>query len=103
MIDEILAAALGGLGHRLLGLTLGADEEHAAAARDDVAQRLEGPMRHRHGLREVEDVDAVARAVDVGRHPRVPAPRLVAEVDASLEQLAHGEGREGHSECPVSG
>ena len=30
-----------------------------------------------------------------GLHPGVPAAGLVSEVDAGLEQLAHGDGRHG--------
>ena len=39
------------------------------------------------GLQQVDDVDPVALAVDVPAHARVPAPRLVAEVKAGLQQL----------------
>ena len=64
-------------------------------------------MQHRHGLRQVEDVDAVADAEDVRRHLRVPAPRVVAEMHASFEQLAHRVGRESHdrscSGCSAAG
>ena len=48
-------------------------------------------LQHRHGLAEVENVDVVAHAEDVALHLRVPAVRLVAEVDACFEQLAHGK------------
>src|SRR5207302_730250 len=60
VVDVVLAAALGRLGDRLLGLALGADEEHAAAAGDRVAQLLQAAMQHRHGLLEIDDMDAVA-------------------------------------------
>ena len=43
VIDVVLAAALGRLGDRLLRLALGADEQHAPAAGDDVADRLQRP------------------------------------------------------------
>ena len=48
-------------------------------------------MQHRDGLGEVDDVDVVANAVEEGRHLRVPAMLLVAEMDAGFEQLAHGK------------
>ena len=89
VIDVILAAALGSFGDRLLRLALGADQQHPAAAGDGVADRLQALMQHRHRLFEVDDVDAVAGAEDVGRHLRVPAPRVMAEMDAGFEQLAH--------------
>ena len=96
MVDVVLAAAPGGRRHRLLRLALGADEQHAPAIGRDLAQSRQRPVQRRHRLGEVEDVDAVADAEDVGGHQRVPAPRLVAEMHASFEQLAHGVGREGH-------
>ena len=39
------------------------------------------------GLQQVDDVDAGALAEDEAAHLRVPAARLVAEVDAGLQQL----------------
>ena len=46
---------------------------------------------------EVDDVDIVADAEDVRRHLRVPAVGLVAEVNASFQELAHAEIRQSHS------
>jgi hypothetical protein len=60
----------------------------ATVARDEVERARE----QRHGLRQVDDVDAVAGAEDVRLHPRVPAVGLVAEVRAGLDQLLHGDG-----------
>ena len=51
----------------------------AAKSRASVEQVL--------GLQQVDDVDPVALAVDVAAHARVPAPGLVAEVEARLQQL----------------
>ena len=42
------------------------------------------------------NVDVVARAVDVGRHLRVPALRAVAEMRARFQQLAHGKFWQSH-------
>ena len=53
-------------------------------------------MEQRHRLGEVDNVDRVSRSVDIARHLRVPAMRLVAEMRARLEQLAHGEIRQCH-------
>ena len=60
--------------------------------------RLAGQALHlaEEVAREVEDVDAVALGEDEPAHVRVPAPRLVAEVNSSLEHLAHGN-TSGHS------
>jgi hypothetical protein len=48
-------------------------------------------MEQRHSLREVDDVNVVARTENVIRHFRIPAVRLVTKVNASLEQLTHRE------------
>ena len=87
---------MGGFGDLFLGLALGADEQHAAAAGDGVGHSLEGLVEKRNGLREVEDVDIGARAEDVRLHLRVPAVRLVTEVHAGLKELAHGELGKSH-------
>src|SRR5712664_1850053 len=93
--DVELAGARRLLDHRVLRLLLGADEEHRTAAGADVADELEGLAREPHGLLQIDDVDAVAGAEDVRLHLRVPALGLVAEVDAGLEQLAHGDALAG--------
>ena len=64
-IDVILRRALGGVGDGVLRLPLGADEQDAAALGDGVGHRLQRLMQHRHGLREIDDVDVVAGAEDV--------------------------------------
>jgi uncharacterized protein YcaQ len=66
MVDVILRAALGRRRDRLRRLALGADEQNAAAAGRHVAQRDKRLMQQRHGLGQVDDVDVVARAIDVG-------------------------------------
>jgi hypothetical protein len=48
-------------------------------------------MEQRHGLREIDDVDVVARTENEIGHLGIPAVRLVAEMNASLQQLTHGE------------
>ena len=82
MIDVILGAALGRRRDRLRRLALGADEQDAAAAGRHFAQRDQRLMQQRHGLGQVDNVDVVARAIDVGRHLRVPALGAVAEMGA---------------------
>src|SRR5262249_42839482 len=54
---------------------------------------------HRKRLLEVDDVDLVAGTEDVRSHLGVPVARLVAEMDAGLQHLAHGDG---HAITPVS-
>jgi hypothetical protein len=48
-------------------------------------------------LLEVDDVDPAALGEDEALHLRVPAPRLVAEVHSSLQQLLHGDDCHGES------
>ena len=57
----------------------------SAMLRANVVRLLEQLLR----LREVDDVDAAALAEDEAAHLGIPAARLVAEVDAGLQQLSH--------------
>jgi hypothetical protein len=54
-------------------------------------------MQHRFGLFEVDNVDPVADAEDVGRHLGVPPAGVMAEMHAGFEQLAHGIGWDSHN------
>src|SRR5262249_51824742 len=45
------------------------------------------------GLLEIDDVDPIALSENESLHLRVPAPGLVAEVNAALQQLPHGDDR----------
>jgi hypothetical protein len=69
--------------------------------RDGVADRLQRPVQHGHRLRQVDDVDVVAGAEDVLRHLRVPAVGLMAEMNASFQELAHAEVGQRHGYSPV--
>ena len=91
VVDVVLARAAGAAGDRLLRLALGADEQDPAAARGDVAGRDQRLVQQRHGLGQVDDVHAVAHTEQIRRHPGIPAPGLMTEMDAGLEQLAHRE------------
>ncbi len=96
VVHVVLRRALGRFRDRLLRLPLGADEEDAATLRHGLLHRVQRLVEQRHGLGQVDDVDAVAVAVDVRPHARVPAVGLVAEVDAGFEELAQGEFRQSH-------
>src|SRR5262249_22188991 len=72
-------------------LLLRAHEEDGAAGRDGLDQEVVRALEGADRLLQVDDVDAVAGAEDVALHPRVPALRLVAEVDAGLHHLADGD------------
>ena len=77
------------LHHGLLRLLLGADEQHALAAGDRLGDELERRVEALDRLGEVDDVDPVALREDERAHLGVPSARLVAEVDAGLQELAH--------------
>ena len=62
---------------------------------DGLLDELVGAVDERQRLLQVDDVDAVALGEDEALHLRVPAPGLVPEVDAALEELAHRD--DGHA------
>jgi hypothetical protein len=80
----------GFLRDRFLGLLLGAHEQDRAAERDGVAHEGVGLLDACDRLLEVDDVDAVALSEDESLHLGVPTTRLVAEMNAGLQQLLHG-------------
>ena len=84
------AGRLGRLLDRVARLLLGADEQDRAAAAGEVGRELLRRREQTLGLLEIDDVDSVPLAEDVAAHLRVPAPGLVAEVDAGLQQFPHG-------------
>ena len=88
------------LGDRLLRLALGADEEDGAAVGDGLPDELVRVVDVGQRLLQVDDVDAVALGHDEALHLGVPATGLVPEVDAALEELAHGD--DGHRRSPCS-
>jgi hypothetical protein len=96
VVHVVLGAAGRGLGDRLGGLALGADEQNPAALGGDVAHGDQGLVHQRQRLRQVDDVNVRARAEDVAVHLRVPAVGLVAEVGARFEQGTHGDVRQSH-------
>src|SRR5439155_8328876 len=90
-VEHPAAARL--LEHGLLGLLLGADEEHRAPARGQVAHERVRLPELLERLLEVDDVDAVALTEDVLLHLGVPALGLVPEAHSGFEQLLHGQCR----------
>src|SRR5690606_19434242 len=94
LVDVRHAGAGRLFGDDLARLALRADEHHGAAVGRELAQVLHRVLVHDQGLLEIEDVDLVAVAVDVRGHPRVPEARLVAEMNAGLEHLPHGDGHD---------
>ena len=98
LVHEEHAAALRFLGDDVLGLALGADEQDRAAFGGEAGDELLGLAEQLHRLAQVDDVDAVPFAEDVFLHLRVPALRLVAEVNPRLQQILHRDrGQSLHS------
>ena len=74
---------------------LSADEQDALALHRNLTDEGIGLVDLANGLRQVDDVDAIALGEDVRSHLRVPAAGLVAKVHASLEQLLHRDNCHG--------
>src|SRR5581483_2881690 len=91
LVDVRHAALLGVGGDGVLRLLLGADEEHRAVVGDEVADEAVGHLDALQRLAQVDDVDPVALSEDEPLHLGVPAPSLVAEMDAGLQQVLHGD------------
>src|SRR5262249_31430989 len=87
VVDVRLAGRLGDLLDPVAGLLLGADEQHRAAAVGDLGSEALGLLEQALRLEQIDDVDAGALAEDEAAHLRVPAARLLAEVDSGLQQL----------------
>ncbi len=84
-----LPGAAGFGGHGFLSLTLGADEEHAAAVGDGFHDLVVGGAVQLHSLLEVDDMDAVTGAEDERTHLGVPTASLVTEMNAGFQHLLH--------------
>ena len=92
VVHVVLGRFLGGIGDRGRGLTLGADEQHAATLGNGFAD-------HVQGLRPASERSAsgpgcgcrCASAIDVFAHAGVPPLGLVTKVNASFQQLTQSE------------
>ena len=80
-----------------LRLALGADEKHRPAFGGEVRDELFGVAEQLDRLAQVDDVDAVPFAEDVLLHLRVPALRLVTEMNPRLQQILHRDRRQAPS------
>src|SRR5690606_24732785 len=77
--------------HRLARLLLGPHNQHFAPVGHGVADEVDGLVQPGNGLLQVDNVDAVALGEDEALHLRVPAPCLMPEVDAGLQELLHAD------------
>src|SRR5688572_6350445 len=98
LVDEVHVGALRLLGDRLLRLLLGPDEEDLPSVGGKIADERVCLFDARERLLQVDDVDPVPLHEDEALHLRVPAARLVAEVDPGLQELFHGDN--GHVGLP---
>ena len=73
----------------LLRLLLRTDEEDGLALLRNAAEEVVRLVHLAHRLLQVDDVDAVALREDVTCHLRIPAARLMPEVDTCLQKLLH--------------
>ncbi len=103
VIDVILAATTGVFGDRPGSPALGADKENTATACSDISDLGKGPIEHRHGLLKIENMNPVAGAKNIRRHLGVPATGVMAEMNASFEELTHGIRRNRHCSVSFSG
>ena len=87
VVDERHPGRFGDVLDRVASLLLGADEQHRPAAMGERAGELLRLVQGGGGLQQIDDVDAAALTVDEAAHLWVPATRLVAEVNAGLQQL----------------
>ncbi len=76
-------------GDRFLGLPLGAHKQYGSTLRGEFAHEAARFAEHLEGFLQVDNVDAVAFTENVLLHLRVPASRLVTEVNSGLQQLFH--------------
>ena len=72
-----------------LGLALGADKQNCFPLAGKIADEAARFAEHFEGFLQVNNVNPVALAKNVFFHFRIPAPRLVTEVDSGLQQLFH--------------
>ena len=78
-------------GDRVLGLALGAHEEHNLPLGRQVLHKLRRLFEHLQRLLQVDNVNSVALSEDEFFHLGIPALRLVPEVNTRFEQLLHGD------------
>ena len=87
MVDVGHAGSLRDIANGVARLLLGADEQHGAATVGERRGELLRLPQQGGGLEQVDYVDAAALAIDEAAHLWVPTTRLVAEMDAGLQQL----------------
>jgi hypothetical protein len=90
----------GVLGDGVLALLLRSHEQHRAASARQVLREVVRLLDQLQRLLEIDDVDPAALGEDEALHLRVPAARLVTEMDSGLQELSHAYDR--HSAAPFT-
>ena len=93
--DVELADGSGGLLDELGNLLLRGNKKDVLASENSVAEELGRLVEKRDALGEIDDVDTVALVEDVVLHLRIPALRLVTEVETSVKHILKANSREG--------
>src|SRR5699024_755033 len=75
-------------------------EQDRSAVGHGLLDELVGTVDVGQRLLQIDNVDTVALGEDVALHLRVPAPGLMPEMHAGVEQLFHGD--DGHSRTRTS-
>ena len=88
VVDIWHVTRLSGLANGVLRLLLCPNEENRSSAPRGLGCEIERVLQQDFGLEQVDDVNALHLAVDKAAHSRIPATRLMTEMNSGLEQLA---------------
>src|SRR6202051_1996340 len=89
MVYEKCAAALRFFGDGFLGLALGAHKKNIPALRGKFPDEAARFAEHFQRFLKIDNVNAVSFPENVLLHFRIPASRLVTEMNSGLQQLFH--------------
>jgi hypothetical protein len=71
--------------YSFLSLSLGPDEQNRSTTGRKIRYKLHGSFKEAQSLLEVNDIDTVPFTEDVISHLRIPAVRLVSEMDTRFK------------------
>ena len=75
-----------------MSLFLGSHKKNRIAVSDGFRDKIIGCFKQPHGFLQINDVNPVSRAKNVGFHFGVPASRLMSEMDPCFQKLFHVDG-----------
>src|SRR5581483_3391459 len=99
LADEGHAAACRLAFDGLLGLALGADEQHQAAAARHLGQVTVRAEQAANRLTQIDDMDEIALAVNVRPHLWVPAASPMAKMHTRLDEILNLDNRHALPSC----